>query len=416
MIKRLLLLVFFHNLTYSLHAEKRVLFIGNSYTAVNNLPQLLRDAALSTGDSLYVESYTPGGYTFQVHSTDQNTLTKIAAGNWDYVVLQEQSQRPSFPISQVEVEVYPYAALLDSLIRTASPCAETVFYMTWGRKLGDANNCSFWPPVCTYEGMDSLLRLRYMAMGDDNDAIVSPAGAVWNYIRRTYPLIELYSSDNSHPSMAGSYAAACAFYAVVLRKDPTAITYTAGLSATEANNIRTAAKAVAFDSLSTWYVGEYDPLSSFSYNIVGNQVQFTNTSANATAYLWNFGDGSTDTAFQPTHVYQNSGNFNVTLTVSACGQSSISDTTIRIQQVSVNDPEPEKLLLYPIPAFDQLNIKSDQIISDCLLIDYTGRVVRTFEAAKKHLIIDISSLASGVYTIRCDISGKTIMRKISISN
>lgn len=78
---------------------KRALFLGNSYTGVNNLPQMIADVTTSTGDTLIFGSNTPGGYTLQGHSTNATSLAKIAVGNWDYVVLQEQSQNPSFPIS-----------------------------------------------------------------------------------------------------------------------------------------------------------------------------------------------------------------------------------------------------------------------------------------------------------------------------
>lgn len=172
--------------------SKKVLFLGNSYTGVNDLPNMLSDAAKSTGDTLLFDSNIPGGYTFKRHAGDVNSLSKIIQGGWDYVVLQEQSQYPSFPISQVQASVFPYARFLDSLIQAKNPCAETVFYMTWGRKNGDAGNCASWPPVCTYAGMDSLLNLRYNMMADDNNAILSPVGAVWKYIRQNHPLIELY--------------------------------------------------------------------------------------------------------------------------------------------------------------------------------------------------------------------------------
>ena len=95
---------------------KRVLFLGNSYTYVNNLPQLFADVAHSAGDSVIFDSNAIGGYTLQNHSTDATSLAKIMAGGWNMVVLQEQSQMPSFPIAQVQSSVYPYARQLDSLI------------------------------------------------------------------------------------------------------------------------------------------------------------------------------------------------------------------------------------------------------------------------------------------------------------
>lgn len=245
--------------TTSLYAgdTARVFFVGNSYTGVNNLPQLLTTVAASAGDVVITDANIPGGATLQMHSTNATTLSKIALGTWDYVVLQEQSQIPSFPDAQIETSMYPYARLLDSLIRSANACTETVFYMTWGRKNGDASNCQFFPPVCTYSGMDSLLRLRYEILADTNQGIVSPVGAVWRLLRNTHPGINLYDADESHPSLAGSYAAACAFYATLFAKDPTAITANAGLPAADAAAIRAAAKTVVFDSLKHWKVGTY---------------------------------------------------------------------------------------------------------------------------------------------------------------
>jgi hypothetical protein len=237
----------------------RVLFIGNSYTNVNNLPQLIKDVAASAGDVVIKDENTPGSTTFETHSADPVTLGKIAQGGWDYVVLQEQSQRPAFSDAQVEADVYPYAKLLDSLIIAGSPCAETIFYMTWGRKNGDAGNCAAFPPICTYSGMDSLLRIRYQKMANDNHAVVSPVGAVWRRLRGTNPGIELFNADESHPSVAGSYAAACAFYSVMFAKNPMNITSNAGVSPADAATIRAAAKAVVFDSLLYWKVGAYTP-------------------------------------------------------------------------------------------------------------------------------------------------------------
>jgi len=228
----------------------KVLFLGNSYTEVNNLPQLVYTVSLSTGDTITFTSSTPGGCTFQQHLTVSSSL--IQQGGWDYVVLQEQSQLPAFPITQFMAESYPYAQQLCQMISQYNPQAQVVFYMTWGRKNGDAQNAPAFPPIGTYEGMDSLLHARYMLMAEDNDAIVSPVGALWHFIRHNHPDIELYSSDESHPSLAGSYAAACSFYTIFFQKDPTLIHADAGVDPAMAQTIRQAAKQVVFDSLSTW--------------------------------------------------------------------------------------------------------------------------------------------------------------------
>jgi hypothetical protein len=379
---------------------KSVLFLGNSYTNVNNLPQMLASAASSTGDVLLYDSNTPGGYTLEGHSTNATSLSKIALGNWDYVVLQEQSQRPSLPINQVETSVYPYAHVLDSIINTENPCAETVFYMTWGRKNGDASNCASWPPVCTYAGMDSLLNLRYRIMAESNDAILSPVGAVWKHIRENFPLIELYSPDESHPSVAGTYAAACSFYTALFRKDPTLITFNATLSDADAATIRAAARLIVYDSLMTWHIGEYDPLANFTYSLSGtNEILFENTSENATNYSWDFGDGDVSTLDDPTHVYESSGSFIVSLIAEECGMSDTTYQTIIITAVGVNElSEKSAFMIYPNPVTKTLTLNTHLTDSSRYVIyTHNGQEIQKGVLGTATHTIDVSALSDGIY-------------------
>jgi hypothetical protein len=234
----------------------KVLFIGNSYTDVNNLPQMIASIAESEGDTLVFSANLPGGFTFNNHLNSANSITPslIQQGGWDYVVLQGQSQEPSFPDIQFYSQTYPYAQQLCEMVRQYNPEAKPMFYMTWGRKNGDQLNCPYFPPLCTYEGMDSLLYLRYMTMAADFEAEVSPVGALWHFLHDHNPEIELYASDGSHPSLAGSYAAACSFYTVLFRKNPRELTYNPGIADDEAESIRIAASKVVYDSLAKWFV------------------------------------------------------------------------------------------------------------------------------------------------------------------
>ena len=231
--------------------RKRVLFIGNSYTDVNNLPQLVQRVAESAGDVLEYESNTPGGCTFQQHCTNRS-MSLIQQGGWDVVVLQEQSQLPSFPQSQVEVEVFPYAQQLVEAVYTNNPDGEAMFYMTWGRKNGDERNAPYFPVLGSYEGMDSMLYERYMYMARQYDASVCPVGRVWRYLRTNNPEIELYQPDESHPSLAGSYAAACAFYTLIFHRSQLHITYQPEIGIAQAVTIREAVQRVVFDTLRFW--------------------------------------------------------------------------------------------------------------------------------------------------------------------
>jgi hypothetical protein len=346
------------------------------------------------------DSNAPGGYTFALHATTAGTIDNIALGTWDYVVLQEQSQLPSFPIDQVEAEVFPYAHELDSMILAANPCTETMFYMTWGRKNGDALNCASWPPVCTYSGMDSLLHERYMMMGADNEAEVSPVGAVWHYLRTYEPAIELYAADESHPSLAGSYAAACTFYAAIFRKDPEAITYDPGLGANAAV-IRGAAKAIVYDSLSNWYIGAYThtPVAGFTESAgAGNTIAFTNTSVDAVKYFWDFGDGNTSVETSPTHDYMASGDYTVTLEASYCGTTDIYSNVITVSDTAttaITDIQSEWQIKNPVnqsitlPSFFNEDWQA-------VIVDMFGREILISAIDSK---INIEILPQGTYVL-----------------
>lgn len=243
---------------------KRVLFLGNSYTYANNLPQLVADMATSTGKNLIFDSHSPGGYYLAQHLTNDISLEKITAGNWNHVVLQDQSMALAYP--STFMNFLPYDIQLDSLIKANNSCVQTMFYATWGRKDGDSYWCTI--PECatqtlisrTYFEMDSTIESHYKIFADSIKCPMTPVGATWRHIRQNYPSIELFDPDGSHPSLAGSYAAACAFYTTIFRSDPTFIEFNSSLSTSDALNIKNSVKQIVYDNLPHWNVGVYDDL------------------------------------------------------------------------------------------------------------------------------------------------------------
>lgn len=279
MIRLLSFLLFFlslinHSFAQS-HQKRKVLFLGNSYTYVNNLPQLIKDIALANGDTLVFDSNCPGGQTFQGHFNDVTSLSKINAQAWDCVILQAQSQEPSFSPAQVAAQTLPYAIKLDSVIKHNNACTETVFYETWGRKNGDASNCGAYPPICTYTGMQNRLRASYKLFADTTQSIMAPAGEAWRKSIAQNPTLELYSSDQSHPSLEGSYLTACVFYETLFRKSVLSNTYTAGVSSINLSFLQQIAHAVVNDSLMTWNIGKYNPCGVTGINSISSDKIIT---------------------------------------------------------------------------------------------------------------------------------------------
>ena len=396
--KTLTLTLFTLTILASYGQVKKVLFLGNSYTYGIDLPSMLKDIALSFGDTIYKDQNTPGGYTFQGHSTNTTTLNKIASDDWDFVILQEQSQRPSFPPTQVQNDTYPYATILNDSIKSNNQCTETVFFMTWGRENGDANNCPFYPVICTYQGMQMRLRQSYMEMGVNENATVAPVGAAWKHVRDSFPTIQLYQPDESHPSIYGTYLAACVFYATLYQKSPMGSSYISTLSANDAAILQNVAHQTVIDSLPIWRIGANLPVASFSAS-GGPNVTFTNNSTNGVSYDWDFGDGNTSTLQSPTHLYGGPGNYTVQLiTHSNC----TSDTSTQVINVTttgiVSDKITSEFSLYPNPVKDKLFINSSEKISHINIFNLTGQKVKETKLVNGY--VDMSDLNAGMYCIQ----------------
>lgn len=234
------------------HKKYSALFIGNSYTYYFDMPKLVNSIANSVQDTLITSQSTIGGYFLDQHFTNVDTRNLLSSKVYDFVVLQEQSVRPALDSATTAYKFFQYSQKLDSVAKVFSPNSQTIYYMTWGRKFGDATNCPTNPNVCTYQKMDSMLRVRYRMAQVETGSLISPVGAVRNYLIKNFPEIELYDADNSHPSAAGSFVSAMTFYTTIFQKDPTVTSYDFTIGNANATIIREAVKAVVFDSLSYW--------------------------------------------------------------------------------------------------------------------------------------------------------------------
>ncbi len=398
----------------------RVLFVGNSYVQVNNLPSIITQMAANRGDVLLTSDASVGGSTLQQHSMNGNTLALIAQKGWDFVVLQEQSQMPSFPDAQVAQDTYPYARMLDSLVHVANPCAKTVFYMTWGRKNGDAGNCPYFPLVCTYNGMDSLLRARYTIMAQTNKAVLSPVGVAWHKMRDLYPATDLYQSDESHPSAVGSYLAAATFYTIFFKKDPSLISYDFSLSSIDARNVRQVVTAEVWDSLGKWYryrsIPPY-PVAGFTSSVTGKTVQFTNLSQYAVKYFWDFGDGTTDTATTPTHTYAANAVYQVRLATLNCdGATDTAINAVNVGATGIEQTAAGTLRVYPNPATDRLQIVNAAVPSALALYDAQGRrCLYVAQPQSRELTLELKGLSAGLYFLHIwQADGSRAVRMIDV--
>jgi len=211
----------------------KALFIGNSYTYFNEMPSMLANLAQSANLPVITGQSTPGGYTLQQHTQDTTTISMISQGVWRYVVLQEQSQIPTIEYWRYN-SMYPAARYLDSLI--VGHNESTAFFMTWGRKYGGMQSYNGYssPDFRDFFEMQETLRSAYSEIANELNATLCPVGMAWAQAKRIDSLVDLWQSDNSHPTLKGSYLTACVFYCVFFDTSPVGLSYTGGLSQEEA--------------------------------------------------------------------------------------------------------------------------------------------------------------------------------------
>ena len=385
--------------------EITTLFIGNSYTFVNDLPGIINDIAQSKGNTFNYQSHTPGGSTFAQHASNSNVQDLLNAEAWDYVILQDQSQNPSFPPSQVANEVYPYAESLCEDVRLANACSKPVFFMTWGRENGDTQNCVFYPPLCTYEGMQDRLTESYTEMAEDNNSLLAPVGTAWKSVRESHPNINLYSSDGSHPSIHGSYLAACVFYATLFSDNPINIFIPQGITIEEALIIQETAYNTTIENDIDFTL---QVQATATYEFIGDSLYFYNESLNSTSIQWLGITQNIISTKDTLSVYI--GDFTdiyeiQLLVTDGCTESTI---TLQINELAIDDLK-TVTSIYPNPSTGLLNYKGEGNLLQSISVYNTLGICVYKNNEIKTNSWDFSYFSDGLYFI--EFSGENTEKK-----
>jgi hypothetical protein len=180
-----------------------MLFIGNSFTSRNNVPGLLAEMAAARDLCVEHELISVGGASLRSHWNAGRAAKAIETGGYDYVVLQEQSTLPVKNAKRMAENV----RLFDEVIKRAG--AKAVLYMTWARRH-------------TPEAQQAITD-AYNTIGDELGAIVVPVGTAWQSFLAKHDKPVLHDRDQSHPTLAGSYLAACVFLVTLLKENPVGV-------------------------------------------------------------------------------------------------------------------------------------------------------------------------------------------------
>jgi len=182
--------------------DLRVLFIGNSLTYANDLPDMIARFSESTTGALRIEvrDLSIPNYALEDHWATTQTTDVLDEGGWDVVVLQQGPS--SLPENQANLRYW--AAKFADRIRAQG--GRPALFMVWP----DDTRLAFFDAV----------QQSYSAAADTANADLYPAGEAWRAAWRQDPTLQLYGSDGYHPSFLGSYLAALTIYQGVTGRSP----------------------------------------------------------------------------------------------------------------------------------------------------------------------------------------------------
>ena len=226
------------------------IFIGNSFFYYNNSLHSHVSQLLKAADPKYAfrgVSVTISGSGFDWHDVDSyfrpNAVSSYSfvPGNkivfnkldklFDLAITMDCSQCPIHP--QLKTVFRDYAKKNSDTIRRHG--ARPVFFMSWA--YADAPE------------MTAQLAEAYTQAGNDNDVFVIPAGLAFARSIAQRPELILHDADKRHPSLMGTYLAACTTYAALFKKSPVGLKYTAGLDEASARFLQ----AVAWDTVQDYF-------------------------------------------------------------------------------------------------------------------------------------------------------------------
>lgn len=400
----LLFLLFLVTVSSNAQIEKRVCFLGNSYTTWFNLSGVVSQMATLDGNTLIKDVHAPGGYSLNLHSTNSTSLEKIKTDEWDFVVLQDQSTYPASEWEVLNEVVFPAAARISDSIRDANACAIPLFYQTWGRRDGG----TWWDSIDTFTKMNQRLYESYEFMAEQNSGMMAPIGIAFEHIANDAdaPMthFELYNPDGSHPSAFGSYLAACIFYEIIFETSSVGNPFLLeDITEAEAAYLQNVATTVLNEN-DTISIDFTQPIPDYEVDYDGLTATFTNTSLHAFEYHWNFGDGNTSSEENPVHTYASEGDYEVILTAIYCGREGINIDGV--DHTTIEEYENIDFSIYPNPSHSgYFTIETNGEQGFFEIFNLAGKQVLVSKTALNQSIY----LDPGVYLVRVNGTSKKLI-------
>jgi hypothetical protein len=180
-----------------------ILFVGNSHTAMHDVPDLVCRMIRFRNPEKRVDAQLIGvGFLEDVARNPQCTQV-LKSRPWTHLVLQAQKESKSGQFKYSEAEGVEFAKL------GKSRGAAVIFFSEWG--------------VRNTPGHGKRIERIYKNMAVTADAKVAPVGRAWDLALSARPGLALYAADGNHETALGAFLTACVLYGRLTNQNPAAL-------------------------------------------------------------------------------------------------------------------------------------------------------------------------------------------------
>jgi len=380
----------------------KVLFLGNSFIAANNTPELVKSFSESAGIPMMVQARMPGGcyvkYEPQgpfAHANNDEVYELIRSAKWDYLVIQDNQ---GFFIGPVVSEFAPvghviegHMQLRDSLLKT-NPCGKVILFSGWV----DADPYAWAPEAGLYTAQEANTRVfqRYQYLNEHVDQIIAPIGLAWNYVLDSMESVNLFAGDNYHPSYEGSYLTAATIFTTITRQKTTDALFEGTLSPGLARKMKEYAYKAVLENLEGIRL---EPVLRIEGDMLVAEPGYA-------VYQW-YRDGELlpeETApgihTAPFTCFQLK-----VRTTEDCEYTSL-EYCFDEHTTGISTVNPaEKIKCYPNPVTDMLTIEQEDsklLHTAAMITDITGKVIEQFRVNGTTVQVSLQHYVPGIYILK----------------
>jgi hypothetical protein len=396
-----LLLLFPFSLSAFAADTTRVLFIGNSFTAMYDVPSLVKGLADKAGFPMVHMVHAPGGISVgdisqgpMAHMNNPQVFDFIRNERWDYVVLQDNQGRfiyggGIFPSTASSKVLEGHQKIRDSVVAN-NPCAHMLWFAGWAFKNG-------YPGIAnTGEELIDNIYENYQHLNGLTPEVIAPIGPAWLRVKKPLPHIDLWGPDEAHQSLHGAYLTAAVIFSSIYRMNTEEVEYTGTIDSNEARMLRRIAYETVMDSLGKTGLSNITP----GLQVSGDTLM---AASGFSSYAWYLDTGLVSTGAANSISAKKIGYYHYVGTDSkGCKQRSLPKYVSQTTGIGSNAIR-SLFVISPQPAGDYLSIDSKtqgSLPMQICLRDMTGRVLLTRSSGESHITLNTQELPAGAYVVQ----------------